>query len=777
METPRHPYRKFVFAAASRTAAGHYSVTSPRHGRAFRLEPAEFELARLFDGDRDPTQLAQSAARLFGRSFGAADLEQFANELALAGLLLPGTQQPLPVPPQSDEEAVAAGWLGQRPAPGPEIAPPSTVPGSLSGGGRMGTLTTLWGAFRGQSEPVRQLFPVGPLLWLGSLLGWALASSVLVWALIAASVGAGFALWVNRAAVASDVARLVDPPTFLLTALACLFLLEFLGELARAAVVRSATGVAPRFGIQLGVGLIPYFKTDTAGPAEAADRSTRLRIIGSSLVATLTVEVLSIAGWFMFHHGHGMLPVLCIGLAIAAMIWVFILVNPLARRDGYHLLANLLGAPDLREQALMALFGYRKPWMDTRAPSKSTLYVYGVLCLAYIVWIIGWLVLFPGQWLVGGWGPAGVLVFVVALGWYLWTQVRRMLSQRANIGGEIVVAAPNRLDWLIVGAIVAVALFPYPYEPSGDFTVLPYAQADVRALTPGDVRKVLVKEGDEVKAGQVIAELGDDAEKSAVASSEADLTRLNSQLALAQKGAKPEEIEQAQQAVVTAQTRYRFSSKEAERQQKAYLGKAVSEQQFQHYQSEAEVDREQLEEAKRHYDYVSTPVSEGVDEIKADIAKIEAQLTWHRQQLEFTKVRAPIAGRVVSGSLMFAVGDYLERGAQLASIEDSGKLQVQIRLPETSIGEVAVGDRACAKAWGVPFDCYPGVVTQIAPSAEKDPDGRIIRVLMQVDRADGQLRPQMTGYAKVRAGTYPLIVAFTRPLLRFFLVEIWSWLP
>src|SRR5581483_7783312 len=160
METPRHTYRKFVFAAASRTAAGHYSVTSPRHGRAFRLEPAEFELARLFDGDRDPAQLAQSAARLFGREFGAAELEQFANELALAGLLLPGTRQPLPVPPQSDEEAAAAGWLGQRPAPGgPEIAPPSAVPGSLSGGGRMGTLTTLWGAFRGQSEPVRQLFP------------------------------------------------------------------------------------------------------------------------------------------------------------------------------------------------------------------------------------------------------------------------------------------------------------------------------------------------------------------------------------------------------------------------------------------------------------------------------------------------------------------------------------------------------------------------------------------------------------------------------------------
>jgi multidrug efflux pump subunit AcrA (membrane-fusion protein) len=779
METPRHPYRKFVFAAATRTAAGHYSVTSPRHGRAFRLEPAEFELARLFDGDRDPAELREAATRLFGREFTAAELEQFANELALAGLLQAGTQQPLPVPPQSDEEAAAEGWLGQRATPGPEIAPPSTVPGSLSGSGRMGTLTSLWGTFRGQADAFRFSIPVKPFLPLGSLLGWALYSSVLVWLLVAAAFGSAFALWVNRVAVAQDVARLVHPLMFVLTAVVCLGLLEFLGEVARAAAVRRATGVVPRFGILFGVGLIPFFKAETAGPAEAADRPTRMRIIGAALVATFTLQLLAIGGWFAFHHGHnGILPVLCIGLAIAAMIWVFILINPLAKRDGYHLLANLLQAPDLREQALIALFGYRKPWLDTRQLNKSTLYVYAALCVAYLAWVIIWLVIFPGEWLAGGWGGAGVLVFVVAVGYYIWLQVRRILSQRSNIGGEIVVPPPSRIDWLIIGVIVAVALFPYPYQPSGDFTVLPYARADVRALIAGDVRQVLVKEGDTVKAGQVIAQLADDQEQAAVETSKADVARLYAELQLAKQGARPEEIEVARQEVATAQKRYDFSAAEAERQGKAFRQKAVSEQQYQHYLSEAQVDQQQLLEAKRHLDLVTGGTRpEKLDEIRAELASAQAQLNYHQQQLEYTKVRAPIDGKVVSGSLMFAVGDYMERGALLARVDDTDKLQVEIRLPETAIGEVAVGNRACAKAWGVPFACYEGVVTRIAPSAQADADGRVVRVMMQVDRADGQLKPEMTGYAKVNAATYPLIVAFTRPLVRFVLIEVWSWLP
>ncbi|MDR3414722.1 MAG: HlyD family efflux transporter periplasmic adaptor subunit [Nevskia sp.] len=780
METSRHPYRKFVFAAAVRAPAGHYAVTSVRNGRSFRLEPHEFELARLFDGERGPAQVVESASRLLARELTPGELEGFANELALAGLLEPGTQQPLPVPPQTDAEAAAAGWLGQRgAAPGPDIAPPSTLAGSLSGSGRMGTVTSLWSVFRGQSQPMFLQFSVRPFLPLGLLLNWALYLGLLVWLLVFLTLGSGFALWVNRFAVGHDVSRLMHPVSFTITALASLWLLDFLGEVARAAAVWRATGVVPPFGIKLGVGFVPFFKAETYGPAEALDRRRRMQIIGTTITSTMTVQVLAIAGWFLLHRMPGVLPPVLLGVAVTAMVWLFILINPLAKRDGYHLLANLFNAADLREQALIKVFGYNKPWMDTRRLSSGVLWTYAVLCILYIAWVAAWLVLYPGRWLERGWGTAGVVVFVAVVALYIYLQVDRLLSQRSNIGGELVIPAPNRLDWIIIGAIVAVALFPYPYEPSGDFVVLPFARADVRAQIAGQVREVLVKEGDPVTPGQVVARLVDDEETAGVATSEADIVRLMAELALVKQGARPEEIELARQEVATAQKRYEFARGEADRQGKAFKQRAVSEQQYQHYLSEAEVDEQQLLEAKRHLDLISGPARpERLDEIKAQIASAQAQLVYHKQQLEYTRLRAPVAGRVVSGTLKFAVGDYMDRGAILARVDETDKLQVEIHLPESDAGEIDIGDRAYAKAWGMPLHSYPGWITEIAPSAQNQQDGdRVIRVTMQVDHIDGVLRPDMTGYAKITGATYPLIVAFTRPVVRFILVELWSWLP
>ena len=128
-------------------------------------------------------------------------------------------------------------------------------------------------------------------------------------------------------------------------------------------------------------------------------------------------------------------------------------------------------------------------------------------------------------------------------------------------------------------------------------------------------------------------------------------------------------------------------------------------------------------------------------------------------------------------TLRFALGEYLKRGDKLATVEDSSKLLVEIRVAETDVGTIEVGDRAVAKAWSFPDRGYPGVVREIAPSAEASQYGRVVRVVMSIDEADGQLLPQMTGYAKVEAERMPLIVAFTRPVVRFFLVELWSWLP
>ena len=63
----RSRFRRFVFTSAERRVSPYgdsVSVTSLRLGRIYRLDPAEFEIAKLFDGTRDSQSIRNAAAEL-----------------------------------------------------------------------------------------------------------------------------------------------------------------------------------------------------------------------------------------------------------------------------------------------------------------------------------------------------------------------------------------------------------------------------------------------------------------------------------------------------------------------------------------------------------------------------------------------------------------------------------------------------------------------------------------------------------------------------------------
>lgn len=783
MESTRHPYRKFVFGSVTRSGDGlHYTLTGARYGRPIRLDPAELELARLFDGSRDAAALRRAAAELLHVEIDAAGLERFANELASSDLLAPGTLEPLPVPAQTEAEAANLGWNHDARPEGTatDAIAPSNLPGSLSGPGLPGSLTGLWGAFRGQVAPPRVRLDVSSLLPLGALLNLPLMMGGIGLAVLAALViGATVLMSGYRVEMGLDFLRLLSPASFALALVGSAYFVNLLSELARAAAIQRLTRAKPVFGLMFGVALIPRFHCDTGGAAETATRGERLRIVTSTLVAQLLLVVFGVLLWLVFRNGHSLLPSLATMLVLMASVFFFLQVNPLVKRDGYNALVQWFQASDLREQSLYAIFGYERPWNESRRLSRRVLQVYGLLCAAYTLWVTVWIAAFPGRWLKGTFGTAGIVLVLVALAYSIYRSARRNSARRGAIGAKrLDVAAPNRGDWVLICVLAAILLFPYRYEPSGDFVVLPHARAEVRALTPGDVREVMVKEGDMVKAGQVIARVADDLERAAVASGEASIAKLQSDLAIATRGGKSEEIAEAEQQVAVAEKKLEYSRREADRLATAFTRKAISDQEYQRAKALADVDQQQLFEAKKHLIVVSAPArNERIDGIQADIARERAQLESHLKFLEETQIKAPIAGRVVSGTLRYAVGDYLERGRSLAKIEDASQLLVQIRVSENDVGELKVGDKAYAKAWAFPDSVYPGTVREIAPSAEKSDYGKVVRVIMAIDQPDGRLLPEMTGYAKVSAEKYPLVVAFTRPLVRFFLVEVWSWLP
>ena len=69
-------------------------------------------------------------------------------------------------------------------------------------------------------------------------------------------------------------------------------------------------------------------------------------------------------------------------------------------------------------------------------------------------------------------------------------------------------------------------------------------------------------------------------------------------------------------------------------------------------------------------------------------------------------------------------------------------------------------------------------MTEIAPAVDSEhEEGEVLKVTTIIDNADGLLVSGMTGYGKIDGGTMPVGVAFSRAIVRFFLIEVWSWLP
>ena len=760
------------------------TVVSERNGLSCRLHPDEYELAQLFDGQTGPAARLDKARQDFDGQLGAMDLERFAHMLADAGLLWAGAEETAPVPAQTDAEAARLEQL--RLGPEHEQAfPPSTSPGTLGSSNLAGPIAG--SPFRPRDARERIDWPLDPRrwLWLGRLFSQPLylTGGMIVLVLL---VGALLVrLWMDQIAAAADFQRLLLWHNLVFVGAPSAALTNLVTQLARAAAVERESGRMPRFGLQFFGGLIPRFVTDTEGAAEELDRAARMRVIASSLTASLSLFVSFALGWFLVRQGTTMLPAALITAALFGLGNALLRINPLARTDGYYLLGQALRIPDLREQAVLAMLGRRERWGNRKPPPAGPVMLYALLALLFMITAVSLILAFPVRWLEASYGGPGIALVLAAIGLFVINLRRQFADRRGHIGGGLPLrsrlADSGRLlarRWALFVVVAIIALWPYTYEPGGRFLVLPAERADVPVEVAGTVLEVAVEEGDWVESGAVIVRIDDQMIASQRRAAEARVRQIEAELDQARNGATAEEIELARQRVATARARQLYSQAEAERAAAAHARGAVTAQERDRAQAQAEVHHEELSEAEVNLALVESPTRpETIAALEAELAREQAQLESINQEFERTRVKAPIAGRVVSETLRFARGRYVSPGDVIAVLENTRRLQAQISLPEFAARHVRVGAAARIRAWNAPVDDHDGTVVSVAPSAEVGENGRIIRVLVDIQAADGVLQPEMSGQAKVVAGKEPLAVAFSRAIVRFLMIELWSWLP
>jgi membrane fusion protein (multidrug efflux system) len=117
-------------------------------------------------------------------------------------------------------------------------------------------------------------------------------------------------------------------------------------------------------------------------------------------------------------------------------------------------------------------------------------------------------------------------------------------------------------------------------------------------------------------------------------------------------------------------------------------------------------------------------------------------------------IKAPFAG--VPGIPKVEVGQYVQAGAAVATLQDLSKMRVDFTVPEQQLPEVAIGQAVSVGLSEGHLD-FNGTITGIDPKI--DPESRLVALRAVVDNANGALRPGQFARVRVRLPEEPSVIA------------------
>ncbi len=264
--------------------------------------------------------------------------------------------------------------------------------------------------------------------------------------------------------------------------------------------------------------------------------------------------------------------------------------------------------------------------------------------------------------------------------------------------------------------------------------------AEVVSRLHAEILEILVKEGDRVEAGQVLARL--------------DPTDVQKEVELAQN-AYDLAMANQEEAKREAESGYAKALQDLAAAQRDHDRKAVLFGSGDISQAEMESARDALNDAKRHADSFTLEHGKPVEarSYALQVKNAEFELEQKKEQLEDTEVKSPISGTVVRvNSRVGRFADMVDDDKPLFAIDNLEKLEMKINVSEYSIGKVRVGQEAEISADILDGAVERGVITAISPTGEEKGGGsteRVIPTTIQIQNPDTKLIAGITARAKI----------------------------
>ncbi len=288
--------------------------------------------------------------------------------------------------------------------------------------------------------------------------------------------------------------------------------LKILHEFGHGIATKKYRGEIPEWGAQLLLIVTPMAFVDATASWRFPNRWHRILVSVAGMYVELALACLCILGWI--HTEPGVLNTSLHSAIIAAsFITVVFNANPLMRFDGYYVLVDLLGIPNLasKGQQFLKWFGKRAVLGEKDLPlphdvKKHPFWVptYGILAGLWkvVIWIgimVTLSLLFKGA----GFAIACCMIAMMVIGWFY--SFFKMLGEKGKgptFGGAIPRIA------ILLAVLVAVGYFVRVNPTGRAVAVVEYMDKEVlRAGCSGQVVEVAVKEGERVEQGDVLIRL------------------------------------------------------------------------------------------------------------------------------------------------------------------------------------------------------------------------------------------------------------------------------
>lgn len=158
------------------------------------------------------------------------------------------------------------------------------------------------------------------------------------------------------------------------------------------------------------------------------------------------------------------------------------------------------------------------------------------------------------------------------------------------------------------------------------------------------------------------------------------------------------------------------------------------------------------------------------------LEEAQAQLALIDEQLKRSQLKAPFDGIVIQGDLSQSIGAPVKQGDTLMTVAATQRYRVVIDIDETDIARLRPDQVGRMALSALPWDTLALRVVRITPLAVAREGRNVFEVEAEFTRpVAADIRPGLTGQARITVGWRPLLWSWARPLVNRLRFLWWAW--